>query len=383
MATVLPVANAGLRPWVVAAAVGMLAAATLGPGTAMAANYNNTNPGATPCGQAGAVTYRLGLRTNQNPQGSEAISTPIMYSHIVIGEVEIRHSALCGTVWAKVWNRTAGTVRAREALVTYTNPNGAGRNERWYPTADSLAPGQAGWSNQFYDTPSFSARGCITYAGVEWCAETARAASWVQNSHSYPNYPWYPPDTTTYPFSCTGQGNFACHRWRTAAMGVSATAYYRLDSSITDMPCGSSTCDIRATVRTTFEKFNAIPYPIPFFRETSSGNVISVVGTFSNMSDINNVAETHTYINSSGYIYQSIIQLNKNMEWGNSGNNVGTLCHETDHVLGLGHVWYHQAFAPYVDDVGSKATCIGRTITTGPSLDDTMAFKSIYSSVYP
>jgi hypothetical protein len=366
------------RRLAVAASIGLLAGATLGPATALATNYDNTNPLATPCGNGSHISseYRLGNRTESDPWGSEALKTPIKNGTTVIGEVEIRHSAYCGTVWSKVWNLTATTVQAREALVTYTSVNGAGRNVRWYPGTDTLTPPggttPAGWSNQFYDSPSFSAIGCITVpGGVEKCAETARTISWAQRNNYYPDYP----------FSCTGSGNYLCERWRTAAVGVSATAYYHLDSTLSTMPCGSYLCDVRPSIRTTFEMFNAIPYPIPFLREAQSGYTITVQGRNLNSSA---VAWTYRYLDSAGYIKGGLIELNTgHSTWGDSADNIGTICHETDHLLGLKHVRERSHISPYVEWIGSKATCIGEHLTSGPSLDDKRAFNALYSGVYP
>lgn len=48
------------------------------------------------------------------------------------------------------------------------------------------------------------------------------------------------------------------------------------------------------------------------------------------------------------------IRLSTRHDWDSSDAARGTFCHEIDHLMGLGHVWWDDMFG--VDNVGSKAT---------------------------
>lgn len=81
-------------------------------------------------------------------------------------------------------------------------------------------------------------------------------------------------------------------------------------------------------------------------------------------------------------LYTSVqIILSTATSWGSQSNTRGTLCHEMDHGVGLNHVWYHNSAG--IDVIGSKATCIGTGIPTGPSIDDVSALNAVYTNPAP
>jgi hypothetical protein len=345
-------------------------------GSAMALAYDGSNPGVTPCGDGSHVTYDLGLKTSTG--GLSADPTPIYSNGVKIGTVELRHSAYCATVWSKVTNLTNGPVDAKETIVLYSDSNGGGRTEYPYPTTDHLTAAggttPAGWSNQYRDRASFSAKGAILYNGVWNWVETARVPAWVQYRASIPNNPYACDHTTAHP----------CERWPTKSPGISATYTYYVHPEVNQLPSGSGTyTGAEADVDFMFGKFNAVPAPSPFFNKTSQNGFAIFVHNFQEPAD----PVTHLIaISRSGSspvgqygVYYSWGEIKFNSlytGWGPQASMRELLCHEIMHVMGLYHVWEGSL-------VGSKATCIGMGYATGPTIDDVSALNDVYNRALP
>lgn len=207
---------------------------------------------------------RLANEPLSSPRGDQGIPTPIYAGTTKIGQVEIRHSRECATVWSRVKNLTSQTLQSRETILIYSDANGNG--EQAFEETDTLAPSQTGWSKQYRDRASFAARGSLFHNGAWRTAQTARSVAWSPYLRDFPDIP----------YGCQHTASWPCLRWPKNANGTRATFH---------------------------------------------------------------------------------------------------------HVLGLGHVWDHGNDG--IDNVGSKATCVGKGTATGPSIDDVSAQSAVYAGALP
>ncbi len=344
------------------------------PGAVLAAQWDGTDPGLNACGNGSHTMYTLGWRNSSNKHGYEGFATNIYAGTTLIGKVEIRHSAYCATVWSRVTNLTGSHVQAKEAIVLFSDANGSGRVEHWYPTTDTLEPnGGTGWSNQYRDRSSFAARGGIYYGGAWRYAETGRSIAWAQDDGAFADDP----------FGCDGSDGHKCYRWPLQAPGVSATFHYGIAPGVYTMPNGSGgTVDVSGDVNYEFTQFNAVPAPSPFFYfDTYAYAEVHI-----DAADTGGAPGlTWRYNDGNGLYYGATVQLNNGpgANWSSSSSNRQAICHEIDHVMGLHHVWWHNWGD--IDNVGSKATCIGAgpNVLTAPSTDDVSALKWVYAGVQP
>jgi hypothetical protein len=357
-----------------------LALAATWVGGAAALPYDNTNPGSTPCGDGSHTIYTLGNRNSGSPTGDVGLPTPIKAGSLQVGTVQIRHSAYCGTVWAKVYNTSGVTTQIKEAIVTYSDSNGTGRSEHWKTCCDSVAHNGNNTSNQYRDRASFSARGGVLYNGTWYYAETSRAIAWAQQESNY----------ALTPYACQHSFIWQCQRWPTTAgggaNGASIGLYYYKDFDLASMPTGNGgLLDMRADVDYMFNEFNVVPGGSPVFSPTAGNEDVSVVpyslnnGTYA-VTDVYPDGSTglHTYVQ---------IKITTNTSWMTTSTywthaqTREVMCHEIDHLMGMGHVNSHNS--SNVDVIGSKATCIGNWYSSGPQIDDEQALAAIYSGVAP
>jgi hypothetical protein len=352
------------------AMLGVLVLGIVSAGAVSALPYDGTNPVTTPCWDGSHTTYTLGRRTISSPLGDEGIPTPIIYDGATIGTVEILHSRYCATVWSRVKNLTGGTAQVKEALVTFGDSNGStGRVEHWYPTVDTVSDNQYGWSNQYRDRASFSAKGGIFFAGAWRYAETARAVAWVQFQSNFANNP----------YACN-HGSYPCKRWPILSSGLSVTRHYYIASGVHSMPkAGGGTVDIGPDVTFMFNEFNDVAASNPFFYSgTQSGSEVQVY----RYTEGGIVARGGGFdANGDGLYETGELKLSDAVTWQGDGSDRGALCHEVDHLMGLGHIWFHDIAG--IDNVGSKASCIGMGSNSGPRIDDVSALDDVYSGVVP
>jgi hypothetical protein len=288
-----------------------------------------------------------------------------------IGEVEIRHSRYCATVWSRVKNMTGAEASVKEALVTYSDSNGSGRVEHWYPTVDTPANDQYGWSNQYRDRASFSARGGIFYQGAWRYAETERTSAWNQFASNYPESP----------YACN-HGSFPCERWPIRSNGLSVTRYYRFATALATFPkTGGGTLDVRGDFTFLFGEFNSVAAPNPFFYFAQDpADAVVDLRTYVDNPLVG--ARTQAFRDSNHLYTTAYIELNTASSLASHDDARALLCHEIDHLMGLHHVW-GSYISPNIDNIGSKATCIGMGDPTGPGIDDTSALDAVYSGVTP
>jgi hypothetical protein len=332
--------------------------------------YDGTNPKHTVCGDGTYKVYTLGLENAAGGPSDEGDPQEILTgSGALVGTVAIRHSRVCATVWAEVKNLLGVTVEMKEALVTYSDSNGAGRSVHWYPTVDTAGPGVTGWSNQYRDRASFSAIGQIKYNGVWYSYETPRSVAWVQMKNNFPGSP----------YQCNGTITYACNRWPVTSTGGSVTREYHLNSNLANMPNGSGVLDVRSDVVFMFDKFNAVAGAAnPTFNQGTLAQ--AEVKVFSYWEE-GIVARAGGFDDNGDHLYdRGELKLSTYANWPTHNSARGTLCHEIDHLMGLNHVWQSNAT---VENIGSKATCIGMGSDTGPRTDDVSALVDVYSGGVP
>ncbi len=358
--------------WRAALAAIILVASSLATASpALALTYDGTNPAATPCGDRTHLIYNLGWITGSG--GSPANATKIYAGSTLIGTVELRHSAYCATVWARVTNLTGSPVQSHETIRYWTDSNGASTPST-QTESDTIPVGGTGWSHQFRDRASFQATGEIFYAGAWRSASTARTVAWVQSRGAYADNP----------YACDHSTGHPCVRWPTGSTGGSSTQYYWMSSDIYAMPNGAGgTRDVSGDVQFMFGKFNVVPAPSPIFYLDASSVLASVYIFADDLSANGWLAATTGHVTSSSAPYYgwADIVLSNASSWGSSSASRSTFCHEIDHLMGLDHVWWHTSFN--IDNVGSKATCVGDSIPAGPSIDDVSAMQAIYANSAP
>jgi hypothetical protein len=146
------------------------------------------------------------------------------------------------------------------------------------------------------------------------------------------------------------------------------------------MPNGAGgTIDVTGDVDYMFGQFNAVAAASPLFYTSGYPQADVFVYPYA---ETGIVARGGAYDTNGDGIYDwGELKLSTSVSWGNSSSNRATLCHETDHLMGLHHVWDHGADG--IDNVGSKATCIGNGYPTGPYIDDVSALSAVYSGTTP
>jgi hypothetical protein len=221
----------------------MLAIALAGGGSlapresASAVDYNNTNPGATPCGD-----------------GSHPVTT-LRYFYVKSGglayaRVELRWSPFCNTVWARAVNvtgsgagyATARSLTASEQIIVYNCPRIACVIRNQTEAGDVLpGPGNSGWSHQFVivpngtlnnppakQPPTLRAVFTIKNGAATYTFDTAFEPVWTWHANQFKNERNLRNEGTV--ISC----NNAVWRcaWHGEPGGVSATVLYELDPSL-------------------------------------------------------------------------------------------------------------------------------------------------------
>jgi len=149
------------------------------------------------------------------------------------------------------------------------------------------------------------------------------------------------------------------------------------------MPTGTGgTRDVSGDVRFMFNQFNDVAASNPFFYETTYSAADVKVFSFVDCTAVARAWGRHS--DGDHYYDWGEVKLStcSNL-WGSSDATRGTLCHEIDHLMGLNHVWWDDNDGNGIDNVGSKATCIGMGSPSGPRIDDVSALDAVYSGVVP
>ncbi len=311
--------------------------------------YDGTNPGATACGDGSNTVYTLATASILSATGTK------------IGTVELRHSAVCATVWSRVTNLTTAAIDVREKLITYSSPNGTGATT--YTETDTLsAKGGAtdsGWSKQYRDRPGFLARGEMFYGGAWRTAQTVRGVMYAQFDGNYPNDPWTCDDTA---------GDY-CNRYRTVSGGP-ITLQYGFDPSLSQLPASPN-----ANIATVMGSYEALSGASPNLDATTPDNADILFWAYDGSN------ETGVYARSISFFTAGIFPQYYNNGWTKfnihgptvtGGDYRALVCHEFGHVLGM----MDMVFSGHA---ATKATCVGAT-HTAPQIDDQQSLTKMYST---
>jgi hypothetical protein len=215
---------------------------------AVAVDYNDTNPGATPCGNGTNPVQTL--RTFYVKSGGLAYA-----------RVELRWSPTCNTVWTKVVNVTGSgsgyaserSLTSTERILVYNCPDTSCEVHDQTETGDVLPGyGSSGWSHQFV-LPSNGSMGSpaapqpptirgivlITSGASTYVLDTALEPMWTWYANNFANERIFRDDGDRV-FSCTNSPD----RCTTQA---DATVWYELDPSLNNT---TGTADVVADIKT-------------------------------------------------------------------------------------------------------------------------------------
>ena len=212
------------------------------PPVAAASAWNNTNPGATICG-------------NGSHTVSDWRSYYIRGGSLIYAMVTIRYSDTCHTVWTRVTNLTgsgAGYATARslisdETVTVYNCPKSTCQTGTTTYYGDSLpANGSAGWSNQLdlpagqmmgspvsQQPPTVRSRGVIHDGSTQFSMDTGMEPAWTQDDNGFRNE--LPPRQTDSTVLTCLNGVSRCVSWAEPAGGGYRTLNVMVDSTFPTM----------------------------------------------------------------------------------------------------------------------------------------------------
>lgn len=212
-------------------AVAMLAAS--GSTAVSAAGYDNTNPGATICGD-----------------GSHTVNTLrnfyVSYSGLIYAELQIRWSPTCNTVWTRTVNRTghgtgyatARSLTSDEAIYVYDCPDTSCIVHSEKETGDVL-PGMdsSGWSHQFVipspgTTGTPAARQPPTVRGIIWITWSGHTTPVQFDTNLEPTWTWEANGFKNERNLRVNSTVMTCDNTASRCDLAYATMYYRTDSSV-------------------------------------------------------------------------------------------------------------------------------------------------------
>jgi hypothetical protein len=206
--------------------------------SASAVDYNDTNPGATPCGD-----------------GSNPVTTLrnffVKSGGLAYARVELRWSPLCNTVWARAVNVTGTTgagyaparsLTASERIIVYNCPRVACVIRDQTETGDVLpGNGNSGWSHQFVivpngtlnnppakQPPTLRALFTIKNGAATYAFDTNFEPVWTWHANEFKNERNLRISGKV--LSCDN-AVWRC-TWHGEPGGISATVLYELDASL-------------------------------------------------------------------------------------------------------------------------------------------------------
>ena len=174
------------------------------------------------------------------------------------------------------------------------------------------------------------------------------------------NYADNPP---TQPYTCGDSAN-PCERWPVNPGGSPITLFYLNSSSLQQLP-GDPYGDINFTLA----KYTDLTGPAP--------NLAPSVGTYQISNYAYNDPSDQVYARSLSaagpdhYFFSGYTKFN--VSYPSPGGYRGTECHEFLHVLGFNHISVNGG-------LGSQATCMGYSSTSGPGIDDQYLLDQTYNA---
>lgn len=167
---------------------------------ARGATYDNTNPGATPCGDGShpVETVRSFLIRQSAASSLRALA-----------RVDIRWSKFCNTVWTRAVNVTGSgngyaserSLTADETIFTYNCPKVACLRQTQTETGDLLPTrGASGWSHQFVLPPNGNSAGNPpakqppTVRGIVRIRDNSNGAIYSLDTNLEPFWTWHAND---------------------------------------------------------------------------------------------------------------------------------------------------------------------------------------------
>jgi hypothetical protein len=350
-------------------AVAMLAAS--GSTAVSAAGYDNTNPGATICGD-----------------GSHTVNTLrnfyVSYSGLIYAELQIRWSPTCNTVWTRTVNRTghgtgyatARSLTSDEAIYVYDCPDTSCIVHSEKETGDVL-PGMdsSGWSHQFVipspgTTGTPAARQPPTVRGIIWITWSGHTTPVQFDTNLEPTWTWEANGFKNERNLRVNSTVMTCDNTASRCDLAYATMYYRTDSSVPTVIAN----DLVNTILPAFSQVNGGPQLVPcggpctedvtVYAEPPNGPHI---GLGSGITIQQESAGTPAYLYYQQVYYRNVYA--SGVAWahactegctGNNNDDRPTVAHEIGHTVGLGHC---------DTNAGMSVMCAARSTSATQELD--------------
>jgi hypothetical protein len=237
------VSGLGVRAAVLAALI-LTSLQLAEPNVTLATDWNDTNPGATVCGNGShpVANWRSWYIRDS--------------SRLIYGEVDIRYSDYCHTVWTRDVNLTgsgSGYASARsmtsdETVQVYTCPRSTCLSRTTTFTGDVLpSKGSTGWSNQLVlpagasmgtpasvQPPTIRSIGTLHSGSAAYTMDGGREPVWTQ---LFSNFQWdyASRQNDSIILSCWNGHGQDCASWAETSAGGYRTLYYRIDSTVPNL----------------------------------------------------------------------------------------------------------------------------------------------------